>query len=154
MFSASDRKIIGLLSRDIPLTEEPFRCLADKLGISEQKLFSRLNFYKRNGILRKFSAVLHHRRAGFSHNAMCVWSVPEKLVAKSGNLIAGFSEVSHCYERRRAHDWNYNLYAMVHGKTKAGCLNVAGRISKKIGFGDYGVLFSSKEFKKTGVRYE
>lgn len=153
MLPTSDREIIGLLSRDIPLTEEPFTCLADKLGISEQKLFSRLNFYKRNGILRKFSAVLHHINAGFKYNAMCVWNVPEKSAVRAGKIIAGFSEVSHCYQRKRAPDWNYNLYAMVHGKTKAECFVVAKKISRKIGFSDYKILFSSKEYKKTGVKY-
>jgi DNA-binding Lrp family transcriptional regulator len=153
MLSSLDKKIISLISKDIPLTEAPFEVVADKAGISEHKLFARLKSYKKSGLMRKFSAVLHHINAGFKYNAMCVWNVPEKSVVKAGNLIAGFCEVSHCYQRKKYPDWNYNLYAMVHGKTKSECLAIAKKISKEIGFSDYKTLFSSKEYKKTGVKY-
>lgn len=151
MLSSLDKKIIRLLSKDTPLTDRPFKDLAKKAGIKEDVLINRLKTYKRSGLLRKFSAVVNHRKAGFIANAMCVWDVPEKSVLKAGNLIAKFCEVSHCYQRRRALGWNYNLYAMVHGKTKEECLATAKAISRKIGFFDCRVLFSSKEFKKTGV---
>ncbi|MDP1854044.1 MAG: Lrp/AsnC family transcriptional regulator [Candidatus Omnitrophota bacterium] len=153
MLSALDKKVISLISQDISLTGRPFREMADRLNISEAQLLGRINGYKRSGLLRKFSAVLNHRKAGFIANAMCVWNVPEKSVARAGRIITGFSEVSHCYERKRALGWNYNLYAMVHGKTKAECLGAAKKISQKIGFSDCKILFSSKEYKKTGVKY-
>lgn len=154
MLSKIDRKIVSLISKDLPLAGRPFKQLADRLNISEDKLLSRIKDYKKRGILRKFSAVLHHINAGFKYNAMCVWNVPEESVVKAGKIIAGFSEVSHCYQRKKYPEWNYNLYAMVHGKTKSECLKTAEKISKKIGFGYGKVLFSTKEFKKTGVRYE
>lgn len=153
MLSLLDKKIISLVSRDMPLVDRPFRHLAKKAGIKEQALINRIKAYKKRGLLRKFSAVLNHRKAGFVANAMCVWDVPEKLVVKAGNLIAKFCEVSHCYQRKKYPGWNYNLYAMVHGKTKDECIKTAKKISKKIGFSDYKILFSSREFKKTGVIY-
>lgn len=154
MLSLLDKKIIRLLSKDIPLTGRPFKVIADRVGVGEDAIIDCIRQYKKSGLLRKFSAVLNHRKVGFIANAMCVWDVPEKSVVKAGNLIAKFCEVSHCYQRRRALDWNYNLYAMVHGKTKDECIKTAKKISKKIGFSDYKILFSSREFKKTGVRYE
>lgn len=154
MLSLLDKKIISLVSQDMPLVNEPFKDLAKKAGIKEDVLINRIKAYEKRGLMRKFSAALNHRKIGFIANAMCVWDVPEKLVVKAGNLIAKFCEVSHCYQRRRALDWNYNLYAMVHGKTKDECIKTAKKISKKIGFSDYKILFSSREFKKTGVRYE
>lgn len=154
MISILDKKIISSISQDISLRDRPFKGIASRLNISEDKLLSRISGYKKSGLLRKFSAVLNHRKIGFIANAMCVWNVPEKSVLRAGNLIAGFGEVSHCYERKRAPSWNYNLYAMVHGKTKAGCVAAAKKISQKIGFSDCEILFSSKEYKKTGARYE
>ncbi len=153
MLSALDKKIISLASRDILLTDAPFKELAQEAGITEDALINRLKAYKKHGLLRKFSAVLNHRKIGFIANAMCVWNVPEKSVVKAGSIIAKFCEVSHCYQRRRAPSWNYNLYAMVHGKTKAECQVVAKKISRKIGFSDCRILFSLKEYKKTGVKY-
>ncbi len=154
MLSSLDRKIIGLISKDILLTDSrPFKRIAQRLNVSEGKLLNRLKAYKRGRFLRKFSAVLNHRKAGFIANAMCVWNVPESSVLKAGKIISGFCEVSHCYQRKRSPGWNYNLYAMVHGKTKAECMAAAKKISQKIGFSDCKILFSSKEYKKVGVRY-
>lgn len=153
MLAKIDKQIISLVSQDIPLTENPFCKIAEKNGISQSRLLGRLKSYKKTGLLRKFSAVLHHINAGFKYNAMCVWNVPEKSAVRAGNLIAGFSEVSHCYQRKKYPEWNYNLYAMVHGKTKAECIAIAKKISRIIGFSDCKILFSSKEYKKVGVKY-
>ena len=153
MLSKLDKAIVGLISQDIPLVREPFRELAHKLGIKEETLIARIKSYKKYGLMRKFSASLNHRKAGFKHNVMAVWNVPDKLIDRAGNLMASFPEVSHCYERRRAKDWNYNLYSMVHGRTKKECLKIVGDISKKTGCKDHRVLFSSREYKKSAARY-
>ena len=118
MLSKLDKAIVGLISQDIPLVREPFRELAHKLGIKEETLIARIKSYKKYGLMRKFSASLNHRKAGFKHNVMAVWNVPDKLIDRAGNLMASFPEVSHCYERKRARDWNYNLYSMIHGRTQ------------------------------------
>ncbi len=155
MLSKLDMKIIGLISRDIPLTEKPFKDLADQLGIDESLLLGRMRAFKKSGLMRKFAASLNHRKIGFRHNAMTVWNVPKKLVDKAGAIMASFSEVSHCYERKPGPGWDYNLYCMVHGKTKRGCLRTVDKIADAIGENtDHKALFSSKEEKKTGARYE
>ena len=153
MFSKLDKAIVGLISQDTPLVKEPFRDLALKLGIEEEALLKRIKYYKKSGLMRKFSATLNHRKAGFKHNVMAVWNIPDGLVDKAGNLMASFPEVSHCYERKKAGDWNYNLYSMIHGKTNKECLGVVKSISKKIGCKDCRVLFSSCEYKKSPARY-
>jgi DNA-binding Lrp family transcriptional regulator len=66
--------------------------------------------------------------------------------------MAGFGEVSHCYERVRYPEWDYNLYAMIHARTREECERTAHDISRATGISDYMILFSEKEFKKTGVR--
>ena len=154
MISRLDRKIIGLISRDIPLVARPFEKLAHKLGIEEHKLIERVKAFKKSGVLRKYSTVLNHRKVGFNYNAMAAWDVPDRLIKKAGSAMACYKAVSHCYERKRNRSWNYNLYSMIHGKTKKECLDVVKDISKKTGISDYKVLFSSKEYKKTGVKYD
>jgi len=153
MLSELDKAIIGLISRDIPLTKKPFKDLANKLGIDERILIGRIKSFKAGGLMRKFSASLNHRKIGFRYNAMVVWNVPDRSVREAGNIMASYESVSHCYERRRAPEWDYNLYSMIHGRTKSECIEAVRGISKKIGCNDYRILFSSKEYKKTGVKY-
>jgi len=153
MLSKLDKRIIKLVSRDIPLTKEPFKDLARKLGIEERLFLERMRLFKKKGLMRKFSAVLNHRKIGFQYNAMVVWNVSDNLINKAGNLMAAFTQVSHCYQRKKAPGWNYNLYSMIHGKSKKACLEVVRQISKETPCKDYRILFSSKEFKKSAVKY-
>lgn len=154
MLSKLDKRIISLISLDIPLAREPFRDLAGKLGIEERLLLKRIRSFKKNGLMRKFAASLNHKKIGFKYNAMVVWNVPEAIVDKAGKVMASFGHVSHCYQRRKCPGWDYNLYSMVHGRTKEECLEVIKKIADKIGKDiDRKALFSSKEEKKTGARY-
>lgn len=153
MLTKLDKKIISLISQDIPLVREPFKALALKLGIEEGVLFGRIKAYKKNDFLRKFCAVLNHRKIGFKYNAMVVWNIPDKFIDKAGSLMASFSQVSHCYQRKKTPGWDYNLYSMVHGRTKKECLDVVKDISRKTACRDYKALFSSEEYKKTPVKY-
>lgn len=153
ILSKFDRKIIKVISEDMPLTERPFEVLADKLKIKEDELLNRIKSYKDKGFMRKYCAVLNHINAGFKYNAMVAWNISGKSIDAAGNFMATLSEVSHCYERKITSDWNYNLYSMLHAKTKKYCLEVVKQISQKIGCKNYKVLFSLKEYKKTGVKY-
>jgi len=154
MPSKLDKAIISAVSRDIPLVKEPFKDIADKLGIEERVLLGRIRSFKRSGLMRKFAAILNHGKAGFRYNAMVVWDVPDELIDKAGSVMASFKEVSHCYQRKRGPSWNYNLYSMIHGRAKKECLGAAARIHKALG-GDieHKILFSSKEEKKTGAKF-
>lgn len=153
MLSKRDKDIIGLISNDIPLVKEPFKRLALELGIEKDVFLERIKSYKENGLMRKFSAAINHRKIGFRYNAMAVWNIPDSLIVEAGNLMASFPEVSHCYERRRAPYWKYNLYSMIHGKTKEECLSVIRDIAKKTYCKDYKILFSSHEYKKQAAKY-
>lgn len=66
--------------------------------------------------------------------------------------MAGFDEVSHCYERLRCLDWEYNMYTMVSTHTREECERIAHEISRATDISDYKILFSEKEFKKADVR--
>ena len=151
--SKLDKAVISLVSKDIPLNKEPFRDLAASLGIEERVLLARIKAFRKSGLMRKFTAVINHRKIGFRYNAMVVWNVPQNFIDKAGRIMSSFDEVSHCYQRKVVSGWKYNLYSMVHGRTKKGCLDVVGKISKELGRAiDHKALFSSKEEKKTAAR--
>ncbi len=80
--------------------------------------------------MRRFSAVLHHRRAGFRANAMAVWKVPEEQAVEVGLKMAESPWVSHCYQRPTFPDWEYTHFTMIHATSEQTCEEVAGEISK------------------------
>lgn len=153
MLSKLDKAIIHCVSKDIPLSREPFKNLAKRLGMEQGVLLARIQSYKKQGLMRKFCASLNHKKIGFRYNAMVVWRVPAAISDKAGRFMASLPQVSHCYERPRRPDWNYNLYSMIHGRTKNECLEVVEKIRRKTGSVDFRVLFSTKEYKKTGARF-
>lgn len=148
-----DRDIIRITQEDMPLIENPFHALSSILGVKQEYLIEKLKDYRKNGIMRRFSAVLYHRNAGFKANGMVVWRIPEDSVEKVGKRIASYKAVSHCYERTTNGVWPYNLFCMLHAKTPEEIEKVVREISYNTGINDFAVLFSKREFKKKRVRY-
>ncbi|HCD33924.1 MAG TPA: Lrp/AsnC family transcriptional regulator, partial [Phycisphaerales bacterium] len=122
-------------------------------GCTVQDLLDACQRYLDRKQMRRFSAVLHHRKAGFGANAMGVWQCPENQIDEMGSKCAAFDEVSHCYHRPAYDDLPYTLYTMVHGKTPEDALDVLKRIQKVTGIQNYSALWSTKEFKKVRVQY-
>lgn len=148
-----DRKIINALSGDISGAKQPFRKIADQIGMSEEQVLERVRGYERDGVLRRMGAMIAHRVAGVDANGMIVWNVPENRIEEVGARLAAAPEVTHCYARRRHPEWPYNLYSMVHGFARDECRRVAERLSQEVGIEEYKVVFSTREFKKTSPRY-
>ena len=146
-------EVIKELQEDLVLEPRPFEPMAERLGISQQELFEQAASFKARGIMRRFSAVLHHRRAGFTANSMAVWKVPEERSVEVGNLMAQSQWVTHCYERPTYPDWEYTHFTMIHATTTEKCEEVAQEISQATGISDYMLLYSNREYKKTRVRY-
>lgn len=147
-----DRKLLKLTQEGIKIIPHPFKPVASELGISEEEVVERIENMIEAGTIRRFGASIGHRAVGIIANGMCTWNVPDERVEEVGAIMAGFPEVTHCYERPRYPDWQYNLYTMIHSYTREECEQVARQISKATGIRDYVILFSEREFKKTGVR--
>lgn len=147
-----DIKLLKSTQDGIPIMPEPFKHIARELGLTENDVLERLNNLAKEGVIRRFGASIGHRAIGITANAMCTWNVPDKRVEEVGAIMAGFPEVTHCYERPRYPDWKYNLFTMVHAYSRDECDKIAKEISLATGIKDYSILFSEREFKKTGVR--
>ena len=151
--SRFDRLVINELQQDLPLTHTPFSAMAARLGADEDYFLARCQSLKQRGIIRRFSAAVNHRKAGFNANAMTCWVAPPKKVDAAGRKLGLLKEVSHCYERKTNPLWRYNLFAMIHGRTKEVCQEIASTASAEIGLTDYVMIYSTKEFKKTRIKY-
>jgi DNA-binding Lrp family transcriptional regulator len=121
--------------------------------MSYEDLIEHANDLQRRKIMRRFSAVLYHRKAGFRANAMGVWKVPEERVEEVGNMFAQYQAVSHCYQRPIYEDWPYALFSMVHGRSVEECEAILATMAEESGLSDFASLYSTREYKKTRVRY-
>lgn len=151
----TDLEIAALreLQEDIALEPAPYASMASRIGITEAEILEAARRLVEEGRCRRFAAVLYHRQAGFVANAMSVWKVPEDRIDEVGLAMAGFAAVSHCYQRPTYPDWPYNLFGMLHGRTKEDCEEAAEAIAHETGITDRAMLYSTKEYKKVRVRY-
>lgn len=141
------------LQEDLAQIPRPFDGMTKRLNVTPQELFDLAGSFKERGIMRRFSAVLHHRKAGFKANAMAVWKVPSERSEEVGRIMASSPWVTHCYERPTFPDWPYSHFSMVHATTKKECAAAVKEISEATGITDYMMLYSTREYKKTRVRY-
>jgi siroheme decarboxylase len=146
--------LLRKIPHNFPVVERPYKEMAEKIGINEEELIEQLKRFKEEGTIRRVAAVLSHRKASYTHNAMVVWKVDDRDMERVGGLMASFPEVSHCYERDSGGYWAYTLYTMVHGKDLDGCMDAVRRMSRKTGVKDYEVFLSGREFKKTSLSVE
>lgn len=149
-------RFVRLMQRDLSIIPQPFTALAEELGVSFEEAAAMHAEFLASGRMRRFAAVLHHRKAGFGANAMGVWAGPQddpEALRKTGETMASFRAVSHCYQRPSYPDWPYNLFTMVHGKSEAECEQTLAAIAEATGITDRHALYSTKEFKKIRVRY-
>jgi DNA-binding Lrp family transcriptional regulator len=156
LLTAKEIEFVRVLQRDLPIIPEPFLAVANELGVSFEEAAAMHQRFLTNGRMRRFAAVLHHRKAGFGANAMGVWAGPQddpEALRKLGETMAAFRAVSHCYQRPSYPDWPYNLFTMVHGKSEEECEQTLSAIAEATGISARHALYSTREFKKVRVRY-
>lgn len=151
--SEQDRAIIKALQEDFPLCEEPYKILAASVGMSEEEFLVRVQALLDEKKIRKMGAVLRHREVGFNANALCAWCVPPDKLDDTAQIMSSHAAVSHCYDRTPAPNWNYNLYTMIHAKTRDECEAIIRKLAALTGVENYKILYTKREWKKTGMKY-
>ena len=150
-----DRELVVATQSGLPLVPRPYHFLAEQLGISPEEVMQRIQCMLERRIIRRIAAVPNHYALGFKANGMSVWNVPDERVPDCGRKIGALEFVSHCYQRlRHPPIWNYNLFAMVHGRTRVEVEDKVAAIAALLGADNQGheILYSTRILKKTGLR--
>jgi len=154
-FDATDRRIVQATQAGLPLTARPYHVIAEQLGLDAMEVMRRMRRMLDLGIIRRIGAVPNHYALGYRANGMTVWDVADDRVDELGERVGQLEFVTHCYRRpRHPPRWPYNLFAMVHGKTREEVEAKARRIAGVLGQASRGhdILYSSRILKKTGLR--
>jgi DNA-binding Lrp family transcriptional regulator len=153
--NAQDEAIVRATQAGLPLEPQPWRAVAQAAGVSQAELFTRLEAMLADGRIRRIGAVPNHYALGYTANAMSVWDVADDAVDALGAQVGALEFVTHCYRRpRRLPEWRYNLFAMVHGRSRAEADARVAEIRALLGnaLRANDVLYSTRILKKTGMR--
>jgi siroheme decarboxylase len=150
-----DRELIAATQSGLPLVSRPYEAVGAMLGVSGDRVRERLAQMIEQGLIRRIGAVPNHYRLGYVANGMTVWDVADSRVDELGERIGALPAVSHCYRRpRELPIWPYNLFAMVHGRSRDEVQQQADDIRRLLGDACRGsdILYSSAILKKAGLR--
>lgn len=148
------RRLIVSTQSGLPLVDDPWAWLGEQLDLTPQATLALLQQLQANGVIRRIAAVPNHYRLGYRHNGMTVWDVDDTKIDPMGEILGALPFISHCYRRPRRPGWNYNLFAMVHGRSAVDINTHRDEIRHILGAACRAddMLVSSRILKKTGLR--
>lgn len=149
-----DRALLAAIEDGLPLVSQPYEAIGRMIGAGEGEVIGRLETLSEAGVVTRFGCIVRHRRLGYTANAMAVWDLPDQTVDRTARLFVGHPQVTLCYRRpRRPPLWPYNLFCMVHAKTRDGALAVIDDLNlmADTGLNAQAVLFSTRCYKQRGA---
>lgn len=155
MLDAIDRKLIAATQGGLPLVTEPFAEVAQWLSLDEDEVIKRFGAMQVEGIIRRIAIAPNHYALGAVANGMTVWDVEDAAAESLGEKVGALDFVSHCYLRPRVlPDWRYNLFAMIHGRSRDEVEQKREQIRRILGAACRAdeILYSKRILKKTGLR--
>ncbi|MHA1165130.1 MAG: siroheme decarboxylase subunit beta [Alphaproteobacteria bacterium] len=150
-----DRKIVKATQAGLPLVAQPYHMVAAELGLEATVVMRRIELMLARGVIRRIGVVPNHYKLGLNANGMSVWDLNDTVAQELGRQVGELDFVSHCYLRPRALPvWPYNLFAMVHGKSRTEVEDKAAHIAELLGpqCRAHDILYSTRILKKTGLR--
>jgi len=151
-----DRRLLAALEAGLPLVSRPYAVLAEKLGVDQALVLERLHALQAEETVKRFGVIVRHHELGYCANAMVVWDVPDEEVSAVGQRLSRQPYVTLCYRRpRRLPLWPYNLFCMIHGRSRKEVLSQISEASRLAGLEEFHrqILFSKRRFKQRGAHY-
>ncbi|MFC5279086.1 Lrp/AsnC family transcriptional regulator [Halorubrum rubrum] len=159
--SPAERDLVVEIQGGLPITETPYADVAAAIDADVDWVVETIERFRLEGKVRRVGVIPNHYALGYTENGMTVWDVPEEVLAEVGPAVAELDFVTHCYQRpRHAGVWEYNFFAMTHGRTEAESERRVAEVKETmadhwdVGPDDWDTLFSTRILKKTGIRIE
>jgi DNA-binding Lrp family transcriptional regulator len=112
---AADRRIINALQGGFPLVDEPYRQVADELGLGEAELLARLQRLLDERVLTRFGPMFQIERMGGAF-VLAAMAVPEDRYDEVAGIVNSLPQVAHNYRREHA----LNMWFVLATETPAG----------------------------------
>jgi DNA-binding Lrp family transcriptional regulator len=155
----AERDLVVEIQGGLPITETPYADVAAAIDADVEWVVETIERFRREGKVRRVGVIPNHYALGYTENGMTVWDVPEDVLDEVGPVVADLEFVTHCYERpRHAGVWEYNFFAMTHGRTEAESERRVTQVRETmadywdVDSDDWDTLFSTRILKKTGIR--
>jgi len=144
-----DHRILQVLQDEFPLSEEPYEVLADKLRISCDELWERVERLLGEGVIRRIGASLDSRKLGYCSTLAAI-SVKADRVEQAAEIIGRYPEVTHSYLR----DDEFNIWFTVIAADNKRIAAILGEICSGLSLESSQVLnLPAKQIFKLDARF-
>ena len=92
-----DRRLLNDFQQDFPLSSTPYADMAQRLGVTEEAVLTRLAALKQAGAISRVGAVVRPNTVGVS--TLAAMAVPREELETVAAIVNGYAEVNHNYER-------------------------------------------------------
>jgi DNA-binding Lrp family transcriptional regulator len=108
-----DRRLLDDFQQGFPLSARPYAEVGERLGIGEAEVLARLTRLTMAGAVSRVGPVLRPKRIGVS--TLAAMAVPPGRLEAVADLVSGYPEVNHNYERSH----RVNLWFVLTARDKA-----------------------------------
>ena len=137
-----EKSILTTIQSDFPLTRYPYRDMARRLGMPEERLLKKIAVLKKNGTIRRIGAVVCARHVGYTSVLVSARVAAASIPAVAG-FVNAFANVSHNYVREN----DFNLWCTFSAKTQREINAFSAALKRQRGVSAVMVLPARKTFK-------
>lgn len=141
-FDQLDKSIINRIQSDFPLTERPYKTLAEELELTEEVVIARVAELKERGIIRRIGGNFGPEKLGF-HSTLCAARVPSEKIDMFAETVNAYTGVTHNYVREN----DYNVWFTIIAPSVAKIEETLTEIAEKTGITDILNLPATRVFK-------
>ena len=127
-----DRAIVNALQGGFPICDEPYREVAEPLGVAEAELIARIERMLETKTLTRFGPMFQVERMGGAF-VLAALAVPEADYERMAEQVNALPEVAHNYRREHA----LNMWFVLATETPEGIQATIERIEHSTGLKAY-----------------
>ena len=127
-FSGLEQRLLNEFQQGLPLTPEPYAEIARQLGVYETTVLETLERLQTEGVISRVGGVFHPNR--ISASTLVAMAVPESDLQRVADIVSGFTEVNHNYEREH----RFNLWFVVVAADAEELSSVLAQIEESCGY--------------------
>ncbi len=138
------------LQYNFPLSKTPFMEVGERIGLSEDEVIEKVNFYLKNGVIVKIGAQLNYRSLNSDKAALVGVKVDKEKIKSTAKLINEMDGVKHNYLREHE---RYNVWFTIKSNSIKNIYRRVKKLVEKTDLKDY-VVLPTKRVYKLDVKYD
>ncbi|WXR60401.1 hypothetical protein WG909_08735 [Peptostreptococcaceae bacterium AGR-M142] len=141
-----DKLILNELQLGLPLCDNPFEIIANKLNMNEDYLIDKLNNLKKEGLIRRFGGIFDSNKVGIKSSLMAL-KVDKDINQNAFNSIVeilnSYPQITHNYIREH----EYQIWFTLMAKDNKEFVKLIDEIKKRTACKDLLKLEAIKKYK-------